>query len=74
MLVVRHQDRPGVLAHVFAELRAAHLNVQETENVVFDGAEAAVARINIDGAPGSQVLDAVRDHTHVLDVQLVKLA
>ncbi len=74
MLVVRHQDRPGVLAHVFAELRAAHLNVQETENVVFDGAEAAVARINIDGAPGPQVLDAVRDHTHILDVQLVKLA
>ena len=74
MLVVRHQDRPGVLAHVFAELRAAHLNVQETENVVFDGAEAAVARINIDGAPGPQVLDAVRAHTHILDVQLVKLA
>ena len=74
MLVVRHQDRPGVLAHVFAELRAAHLNVQETENVVFDGAEAAVARINIDDAPGPQVLDAVRDHTHILDVQLVKLA
>ena len=74
MLVVRHQDRPGVLAHVFAELRAAHLNVQETENVVFDGAEAAVARINIDGAPGPQVLDAVRDHTHILDVHLVKLA
>ncbi|MFN7979768.1 MAG: NAD(P)-dependent oxidoreductase [Vicinamibacterales bacterium] len=74
MLVVRHQDRPGVLAHVFAELRAAHLNVQETENVVFEGAEAAVARINIDGAPEPYVLDAVRDHTHILDVQLVKLS
>lgn len=74
MLVVRHQDRPGVLAHIFAELRAAHLNVQETENVVFEGAEAAVARINIDGAPEAYVLDAVRDHTHILDVQLVQLA
>lgn len=74
MLVVRHQDRPGVLAHVFAELRAAHLNVQETENVVFEGAEAAVARINIDGAPEPYVLEAVRDHTHILDVQLVQLA
>ena len=51
MLVVRHRDRPGVLAHVFDHLREANLNVQETENIVFDGAEAAVARINLDGAP-----------------------
>ena len=51
MLVVRHRDRPGVLAHVFDHLRQANLNVQETENIVFEGAEAAVARINLDGAP-----------------------
>ena len=51
MLVVRHHDRPGVLAHVFDELREANLNVQETENIVFEGAEAAVARINLDGPP-----------------------
>jgi len=74
MLVVRHRDRPGVLAHIFGELRAAGLNVQETENVIFDGAEAAVARINLDGAPERHSLDAVRDHTHVLDVQLVSLS
>ncbi len=74
MLVVRHRDRPGVLAHIFGELRAAGLNVQETENVVFEGAEAAVARINLDGAPEAHTLDAVRDNSHVLDVQLVTLS
>ena len=51
VLVVRHRDRPGVLAHVFDHLRESNLNVQETENIVFEGAEAAVARINLDGAP-----------------------
>ena len=50
-LVVRHRDRPGVLAHVFERLRSADINVQETENVIFEGAQAAVARINLDGAP-----------------------
>jgi len=74
MLVVRHRDRPGVLAHIFGELRGAGLNVQETENVIFDGAEAAVARINLDGPPARHTLDAVRDHTHVLDVQLIALS
>ncbi|MGD9902960.1 MAG: NAD(P)-dependent oxidoreductase [Vicinamibacterales bacterium] len=74
MLVVRHRDRPGVLAHVFGELRGAGLNVQETENVIFDGAEAAVARINLDAEPGAATVTAIRGHADVLDVQLVSLA
>ena len=74
MLVVRHRDRPGVLAHIFGELRAAGLNVQETENVVFEGAEAAVARINLDGAAPPHTVNAVRENADVLDVQLVSLS
>ena len=73
MLVVRHRDRPGVLAHVFGELRGAGLNAQETENVIFEGAEAAVARINLDGPLEPHALSAVQDHPHILDVQLVSL-
>jgi D-3-phosphoglycerate dehydrogenase / 2-oxoglutarate reductase len=59
-LVVRHRDRPGVLAHVFDLLRSAGKNVQETENIVFEGAEAAVARINIDDPLSEDVLKALR--------------
>lgn len=74
MLVVRHRDKPGVLAHVFERLRDADLNVQETENVIFAGAHAAVARINLDGEPTAETLEAIRsDHDDVLDLQLVSL-
>jgi D-3-phosphoglycerate dehydrogenase len=74
MLVVRHRDRPGVLAHVFEQLRQAHLNVQETENIIFDGAHAAVARINLDGAPSGDTCEAIRTgHGDILDLQLVAL-
>ena len=74
MLVVRHRDKPGVLAHVFEYLRIAHLNVQETENIIFDGAHAAVARINLDGAPSNRALDAMQSgNADILDLQLVKL-
>jgi len=74
MLVVRHRDRPGVLAHVFSHLRQANLNVQETENIVFEGAEAAVARINLDGEPPSALCHTIKnENTDVLDLQLVKL-
>ena len=74
MLVVRHRDRPGVLAHVFDHLREANLNVQETENIVFEGAEAAVARINLDGAPPAALCEKIKTgHADVLDLQVVAL-
>ena len=74
MLVVRHRDRPGVLAHVFDRLRSANLNVQETQNIVFDGAEAAVARINLDGEPSSGVCAQIKSgNENVLDLQVVRL-
>ena len=58
-LVVRHLDRPGVLATVLDALKSEHINVQEMENIVFEGAEAAVARINLDKAPSQAILDAL---------------
>lgn len=74
MLIVRHRDRPGVLAHVFDQLRRAGLNVQETENIVFEGAEAAVARINLDGNPPPTVCDAIKmGNSDVLDLHVVNL-
>src|SRR6266852_2638668 len=56
-LVVRHRDRPAVLAQVLDAIKAEQINVQEMENIVFEGAEAAVARINLDKAPSSATLD-----------------
>ncbi|MPY88563.1 MAG: ACT domain-containing protein [Luteitalea sp.] len=74
MLVVRHRDRPGVLAHVFDALRDRGINVQETENVVFEGAEAAVARINLGREPDVALLNIIRQgNANILDLQVVSL-
>jgi D-3-phosphoglycerate dehydrogenase len=74
MLVVRHRDRPGVLAHVFDRLRAANLNVQETENVIFEGAEAAIARINLDGEPPADLLKTIAGgNQDILSLYVVKI-
>ena len=61
LLTVRHRDRVGVLAHVFGALREAGINVQGTENVVFDGAEAASARIQLDSEPTRSLLAKVAE-------------
>lgn len=59
-LVVRHHDRPGVLATVLEAIKSEQINVQEMENTVFEGAEAAVARINLDNAPSRELLDKLQ--------------
>jgi len=73
-LVVRHRDRPGVLAQVLDAIKAEHINVQEMENIVFEGAEAAVARINLDKAPSSATLDRLRaGNADIIELNLLTL-
>ena len=74
LLVVRHRDRPGVLAQVLDAIRAAHINVQEMENIVFEGAEAAVARINLEAAPPAATLDKLRaENADIIELDLLEL-
>ena len=71
-LVVRHYDRPGVLARTLEAVRAAGINVQEMSNTVFDGSQAAVARISLEQQPQQSVLDAIRADESVIEVSLVE--
>lgn len=74
LLAVRHHDRVGVLAAVFDCLKKGGINVQETENIVFEGAHAAVARISVDREPAGDVLASLRSCTaDVIDISLVAL-
>ena len=73
-LVVRHLDRPGVLASVLDTIKAEQINVQEMENIVFEGAEAAVARINLDNAPSRAMLNRLEaENADIIDLDLLKL-
>lgn len=74
LVAVRHYDRVGVLAAVFDCLKKAGINVQETENIVFEGARAAIARIHVDSALDGDVISALRASTpDILDVSVVSL-
>jgi D-3-phosphoglycerate dehydrogenase / 2-oxoglutarate reductase len=74
LLVVRHRDRVGVLAHVFGKLKDAGINAQQTENIVFDGASAAMARIQLDQPPAAATLEAIRAGSpDVLELKLVEI-
>jgi D-3-phosphoglycerate dehydrogenase len=73
-LVVRHRDRPGVLATVLEAIKAEQINVQEMENIVFEGAEAAVARINLDNHPTVATLTRLRtEHPDIIELSVLEI-
>jgi D-3-phosphoglycerate dehydrogenase len=73
-MVVRHLDRPGVLASVLDAISGAFINVQEMENIVFEGAEAAVARIHLETEPNPELLAQIRQsNSNILEIGLIYL-
>ncbi|HZB01619.1 MAG TPA: NAD(P)-dependent oxidoreductase [Actinomycetota bacterium] len=74
-LHIRHFDRVGVLAGVFDILRRRELNVEQMQNQVFQGGNAAVATIDVVGDVGADLvaaLEALPDVIHVSAVPIAK--
>ncbi len=74
VLVVRHRNRPGVLAHTLDAISHGGINVQEMENIICAGAQAACARILLDGPLPEEVLTKIRmGNEHVFAVTISPL-
>lgn len=73
-LVVRHYDRVGVLAFVMDQIRRAGINIEEVENVIFEGAAAASCRIQLDADPGSGLLASIKaGNPDIMGLELLRL-
>ncbi len=70
LLTIRHLNRPGVLAHVFEIIGASSTNVEEMENVIYEGAKAACARIQIDGHLSADCLERICNNDAILSVSV----
>lgn len=73
-IVVRHRDRVGVLAHVLTAMREEGINVQEMQNVIFSGNEAASATITVAREPTPALVDRLCTHDDILAVQVRSLS
>ncbi len=73
-LIVRHYDKPGVLANVLAVLKEGDINVQELENVIFDGNIAACCTMQLDARPTDGMLEEIRSRTdEVISAMLISV-
>lgn len=73
-LHIRHYDRVGVLAAVFDILRRRELNVEQMQNRVFQGGNAAVATIDVVGDVGSDLVAALEGLPDVIHVSAVPIS
>ncbi len=72
VLAVRHYDRPGVLASVLGAISNARINVQEMENTIFEGAEAAIAQIHLEKEPSAEMLEELKNSNRdILELNVI---
>lgn len=65
---IRHADKVGVLAFILEAIREHNHNIQEMENIIFQGGKAACAQIQIVGKPSKQMLDLIKTSENVFSV------
>ena len=73
MLSVRHKNHPGVLSHVFDSISHAGVNVEEMENIIYDGAKAACARIQLGKLPTQEQIEKIRENKNIFSVTVSKI-
>jgi len=69
-LVVRHYNRVGVLAGVLDILREAEVNIEEMENLIFDGGEAASCTLKLDSEPTADIIKKINGDNNVIAAML----
>ncbi len=69
-VVIRHLDRVGVLAAVLDAFRKEQLNVQEMQNVIFDGNAAASATISVAREPSPELVALLEARDDILAVSV----
>ena len=73
LLTVRHLNQPGVLAKVFDILSRSSVNVEEMENLIYEGGESACARIQVGKAPSVNDIEAIENERAVLGITVASM-
>lgn len=69
-LVVRHFNHVGILAGVLDELRNSNINIEEMQNTIFSGGEAAVCILLLDDKPDDKLLKKINQGEYIISAEL----
>ncbi|MBS4035988.1 MAG: phosphoglycerate dehydrogenase [Ignavibacterium sp.] len=72
-LVVKHYDKPGVLAAILDVIRQGNINIEEIENIIFEGGVAACCTMKLKAAVSADMLKTMRENSNVISVSHVEI-
>lgn len=72
-LVVKHYDKPGVLAGILDVLRDGSINIEEIENIIFDGGLVACCTMKLKTPATADMLETFRNNPNVITYSHVSL-
>jgi D-3-phosphoglycerate dehydrogenase len=72
-LIVKHYDKPGVLASILDVLRQGNINIEEVENIIFDGGLVACCTLKLQTSATGDMLEAIRNNPNVISYSHVSL-
>ncbi|MDQ7815455.1 MAG: phosphoglycerate dehydrogenase [Melioribacteraceae bacterium] len=72
-LIVKHYDKPGVLASILDVLRQGNINIEEVENIIFDGGLVACCTLKLQTSATGEMLEAIRNNPNVITYSHVSL-
>jgi len=72
-LVVKHYDKPGVLASILAVIRDGNINIEEIENIIFDGGVVACCTMKLKAPATADMLKQMNENKNVLSVSHVAI-
>jgi len=71
-LVVKHFDKPGVLASVLDLIKDNNINIEEIENLIFDGGIAACCTMKLKNPVTADMLKKMSENPNILSVSHVE--
>ena len=72
-LVVKHYDKPGVLAGVLDVIRSGSINIEEIENIIFEGGIAACCTLKLQNTATADMLKKISENQNVISVSHVEI-
>jgi D-3-phosphoglycerate dehydrogenase len=72
-LVVKHYDKPGVLASIMSIIREKNINIEEIENIIFDGGVVACCTMKLKNELSTEMIKQMQDNPNVLSVSHVAI-
>jgi D-3-phosphoglycerate dehydrogenase len=72
-LIVKHYDKPGVLASVLNIIREANINIEEIENVIFEGGVVACCTMKLKDPLPQDLLNQIKNNENVLSISHVAI-